>query len=66
MRQRGTYRSQIQMRRKDGQPIWVDVSGVLLSADIAGYAGVGALYFLISGIWLTVRHMRRQGRARPE
>jgi hypothetical protein len=32
-------------------------------AGIAGYAGVGALYFLISGIWLTVSHMRRQGRA---
>jgi uncharacterized membrane protein HdeD (DUF308 family) len=32
-------------------------------ANIAGYAGVGAFYFLISGIWLTVSHMRRQGRA---
>jgi len=30
-------------------------------ASVAGYAGVGALYFLISGIWLTVSHMRRQG-----
>lgn len=29
---------------------------------IAGYAGVGALYFLISGIWLTVSHLRRRGR----
>jgi hypothetical protein len=27
---------------------------------IAGYAGVGALYFLISAVWLTVSHMRRQ------
>jgi uncharacterized membrane protein HdeD (DUF308 family) len=27
-------------------------------ANVAGYAGVGALYFLISGIWLTVSHMR--------
>ncbi|RQV13261.1 DUF308 domain-containing protein [Burkholderia cenocepacia] len=26
---------------------------------IAGYAGVGALYFLISAIWLQVRQMRR-------
>jgi uncharacterized membrane protein HdeD (DUF308 family) len=33
-------------------------------AGIAGYAGVGALYFLISGIWLTVSHLRRQGQAR--
>ncbi len=32
-------------------------------ANIAGYAGVGALYFLISGIWLVVSHMRRAGRA---
>lgn len=28
-------------------------------ANIAGYAGVGALYFLISGIWLVVSHLRR-------
>jgi len=27
-------------------------------ANVAGYAGVGALYFLISGVWLTVRQMR--------
>ncbi|KQX21880.1 DUF308 domain-containing protein [Variovorax sp. Root434] len=30
-------------------------------ANVAGYAGVGALYFLISGVWLTVRHMRSIG-----
>lgn len=29
-------------------------------ANIAGYAGVGALYFLVSGIWLTVSQMRRK------
>ena len=29
-------------------------------ANVAGYAGVGALYFLISGIWLTVSDMRRR------
>jgi hypothetical protein len=27
-------------------------------ANVAGYAGFGALYFLVSGIWLTVRHIR--------
>lgn len=27
-------------------------------SDIAGYAGVGALYFLISAVWLTVRDWR--------
>ena len=32
-------------------------------ANIAGYAGVGALYFLTSGIWLVVSHMRRARRA---
>lgn len=32
-------------------------------ANIAGYAGVGALYFLISGIWLVVSHLRRARRA---
>jgi hypothetical protein len=32
-------------------------------ANIAGYAGVGALYFLISGIWLLVSHQRRAKRA---
>jgi uncharacterized membrane protein HdeD (DUF308 family) len=31
-------------------------------ANIAGYAGVGALYFLISGIWLSVAQMRRARR----
>lgn len=31
-------------------------------ANIAGYAGVGALYFLISGIWLTVAQARRARR----
>ena len=29
-------------------------------ANVAGYAGVGALYFLVSGIWLTVSEMRRR------
>jgi len=32
-------------------------------AGITGYAGVGAVYFLVSAIWLTVSHMRRQGLA---
>ena len=32
-------------------------------ANVAGYAGVGAFYFLISGIWLTVGAMRRRTRA---
>lgn len=32
-------------------------------ANIAGYAGVGALYFLVSAIWLTVGQARRRGRA---
>lgn len=27
-------------------------------ANVAGYAGVGALYFAISGVWLAVRQMR--------
>jgi uncharacterized membrane protein HdeD (DUF308 family) len=27
-------------------------------ANVAGYAGVGAVYFAISGVWLTVRQMR--------
>jgi len=31
-------------------------------ANIAGYAGVGALYFMISGIWLVVSQMRRAKR----
>jgi hypothetical protein len=29
-------------------------------ANIAGYAGVGAVYFLISAVWLTVSQMRRK------
>ena len=29
-------------------------------ANVAGYAGVGALYFLVSGLWLTVSDMRRR------
>jgi uncharacterized membrane protein HdeD (DUF308 family) len=32
-------------------------------ANIAGYAGVGALYFLISGLWLVVSHLRRERQA---
>lgn len=28
-----TYRTQMQMRKKNGDPIWVDLSGVLLTAD---------------------------------
>jgi uncharacterized membrane protein HdeD (DUF308 family) len=28
--------------------------------DIAGYAGVGALYFLVSAVWLTVSEARRR------
>ena len=28
-----TYRAQVQMRKKNGDPIWVDLSGVLLAAD---------------------------------
>lgn len=31
--------------------------------NVAGYAGVGALYFLISGIWLTVSLSRRAKKA---
>lgn len=30
------------------------------ASRIAGYAGVGALYFLISAVWLTVRDARRK------
>lgn len=33
-------------------------------ANVAGYAGVGALYFLVSAVWLTVSEWRR--RAAPE
>ncbi len=29
-------------------------------SNIAGYAGVGAAYFLISAVWLTVRELRRK------
>jgi hypothetical protein len=29
-------------------------------ANIAGYAGVGAVYFLISALWLSVRALRRR------
>jgi len=29
----GRYRAQLPMRRKDGAPLWVDLSGTLLSAD---------------------------------
>jgi uncharacterized membrane protein HdeD (DUF308 family) len=29
-------------------------------ANVAGYAGVGAVYFLISAVWLTVSQMRRK------
>jgi hypothetical protein len=28
--------------------------------NVAGYAGVGAFYFLVSGLWLVVRALRRQ------
>ncbi|QEN85860.1 DUF308 domain-containing protein [Labrys sp. KNU-23] len=28
-------------------------------ANIAGYAGLGAFYFLVSALWLSVSHMRR-------
>lgn len=28
-------------------------------STVAGYAGVGAFYFLVSAIWLSVTHMRR-------
>lgn len=29
-------------------------------ASVAGYAGLGAFYFLVSAIWLTVSHMRQK------
>lgn len=29
----GTYRTQLQMRRKDGLPIWIDLSGVLVTPE---------------------------------
>jgi uncharacterized membrane protein HdeD (DUF308 family) len=31
-------------------------------ADVAGYAAVGAFYFLVSAVWLTVRDMRKSAR----
>ncbi len=33
LRQGGHYRTQLRLRRKDGTAIWVDMSGVLLSAE---------------------------------
>ncbi|GCL65514.1 sensor histidine kinase [Pseudaquabacterium pictum] len=33
MRDAGRYREQVQMRRKDGSPIWIDVSGATLSVE---------------------------------
>lgn len=32
-------------------------------ANVDGYAGLGAFYFLVSAIWLTVSHMRRAAAA---
>ncbi|MDH6258745.1 DUF308 domain-containing protein [Bradyrhizobium sp. BR13661] len=32
-------------------------------ADVAGYAGVGAIYFLVSAVWLTVSDWRQHRRA---
>lgn len=32
-------------------------------ANVAGYAGVGALYFLVSAVWLTVSEWRRRAAA---
>lgn len=29
----GHYRTQLEMRRKDGSPVWIDISGVLLSPE---------------------------------
>lgn len=29
-------------------------------ANVAGYAGLGAFYFLVSAVWLSVTHMRRR------
>lgn len=31
--QGGTYRAQLQMRKKSGEPLWIDLSGVALDAD---------------------------------
>lgn len=33
-------------------------------ANVAGYAGVGAAYFLVSATWLAVSHLRAQATAR--
>jgi PAS domain S-box-containing protein len=35
LREGGRYRTQIQMRRKNGEPVWIDLSGVMLSPDEA-------------------------------
>lgn len=35
LRAGGRYRTQLEMRRKDGQPVWIDLSGVMLSEDEA-------------------------------
>lgn len=35
LRAGGRYRTQLEMRRKDGQPVWIDLSGVMLSDDEA-------------------------------
>ncbi|WP_228141907.1 hypothetical protein, partial [Acinetobacter baumannii] len=32
-------------------------------ADVAGYAGGGAIYFLVSAVWLTVSDWRQHRRA---
>lgn len=32
-------------------------------ATVTGYAGVGALYFLVSAVWLTVSQWRQRGRS---
>jgi len=32
-------------------------------ANVAGYAGLGAFYFLVSAVWLAVSHMRRAAAA---
>jgi len=34
-------------------------------ANVAGYAGVGALYFLVSAIWLTVSEWRKHAKQAP-
>jgi len=35
LRSGGRYRTQIEMRHKSGDPVWIDLSGVMLSADEA-------------------------------